>query len=118
MGLRLFNPCADPTGANCTVFEDPATLHLNQTRWYPSTARIFDGSIVSILHNATLFPSNGIAQIIVGGMHEETPFYNTDPVNSFEFFPSKDNNTPRPSAFLERSLPTNLFPRYDFLFAR
>ncbi|KJA24409.1 copper radical oxidase [Hypholoma sublateritium FD-334 SS-4] len=94
MGLRLFNPCADPTGANCTVFEDPATLHLNQTRWYPSTARIFDGSI-----------------IIVGGMHEDTPFYNTDPVNSFEFFPSKDNNTPRPSAFLERSLPVNLFPR-------
>ncbi|CAK5262141.1 unnamed protein product, partial [Mycena citricolor] len=50
--------------------------------------------------------------MIVGGIHEETPFYNTDPVNSFEFFPSKDGGVPRPSAFLERSLPANLFPRW------
>ena len=50
-------------------------------------------------------------------MHEETPFYNTDPVNSFEFFPSKDNNTPRPSPFLARTVPTNLFPRYEFLWS-
>ena len=50
--------------------------------------------------------------MIIGGMHESTPFYNTDPVNSIEFFPSKDGGVPRPSAFLERSLPANLFPRY------
>lgn len=49
--------------------------------------------------------------MVVGGIHEETPFYNTDPVNSFEFFPKKDGGVPRPSAFLERSLPGNLFPR-------
>lgn len=47
MSIRLFNPCADPNGTNCTVIDDPATLHLNTTRWYPSSARIFDGSIVS-----------------------------------------------------------------------
>jgi hypothetical protein len=94
MGLRLFNPCASPTGANCTIFEDLATVHLNQTRWYTSTLRIFDGSLM-----------------IVGGIHEDTPFYNTDPVNSFEFFPKKDGGTPRPSDFLNRTLPVNLFPR-------
>ncbi|KAJ7174592.1 glyoxal oxidase N-terminus-domain-containing protein [Mycena filopes] len=65
-----------------------------QTRWYPSSLRIFDGSLM-----------------IIGGIHEATAFYNTDPVNSFEFFPSKDGGIPRPSAFLERSLPANLFPR-------
>ena len=50
--------------------------------------------------------------MVVGGIHEATPFYNTDPVNSFEFFPPKDHGVPRLSAFLERSLPANLFPRY------
>ncbi|KAF8965850.1 glyoxal oxidase N-terminus-domain-containing protein [Flammula alnicola] len=94
MAIRVFEPCADPTGANCTLFEDPANLHMAENRWYTSTARIFDGSL-----------------IIVGGIHEDTPFYNTDPVNSFEFFPPKDAGVPRPSAFLERSLPVNLFPR-------
>jgi hypothetical protein len=49
--------------------------------------------------------------MVVGGIHDRTPFYNTDPVNSFEFVPKKDNGVPRPSPFLERSLPANLFPR-------
>ncbi|KAH9911058.1 glyoxal oxidase precursor [Epithele typhae] len=91
--LRIFEPCASPTGEGCTLFEDPATLHLLETRWYPSSARIFDGSL-----------------LIVGGMHEDTPFFNTDPALSFEFFPPKED-TPRPSEFLKRSLPANLFPR-------
>ncbi|KAJ7927584.1 glyoxal oxidase N-terminus-domain-containing protein [Mycena leptocephala] len=96
MGLRLFGPCLDPNGVGegCTVFEDLDNLKLAETRWYTSTARIFDGSLM-----------------IVGGIHESTPFYNTDPVNNFEFFPKKDGGVPRPSAFLERSLPVNLFPR-------
>lgn len=46
-----------------------------------------------------------------GGTHTNAAFYNVDPANSFEFFPPKDNGVPRPSAFLERSLPSNLFPR-------
>ncbi|KAF9033576.1 copper radical oxidase [Panaeolus papilionaceus] len=94
MGLRLFEPCDDPNGVGCTLFDDPNALHLEETRWYPTSLRIFDGSLM-----------------VVGGIHERTPFYNTDPVNSFEFFPPKDGGVPRPSAFLERSLPTNLFPR-------
>ncbi|KAG6889062.1 hypothetical protein C0995_004106 [Termitomyces sp. Mi166 len=94
MMIRLLEPCTDPNGIGCTIFEDAATLHLTTTRWYPSSLRIFDGSLM-----------------ILGGIHENTSFYNDDPVNSFEFFPSKDNGVARPSAFLERSLPVNLFPR-------
>ncbi|KAJ6605189.1 glyoxal oxidase N-terminus-domain-containing protein [Mycena vulgaris] len=92
--LRLFGPCDDPNGVGCTVFEDLENLHLAEPRWYPSTLRMFDGSL-----------------LIVGGMHTETPFYNTDPANSFEFFPPKDGGVPRPSAFLARTVPANLFPR-------
>lgn len=62
-------------------------------RWYTTAIRIFDGSL-----------------IIIGGIHESTPFYNTDPALSYEFFPRKED-TPRPSEFLNRSLPANLFPR-------
>ncbi|PIL37702.1 hypothetical protein GSI_01396 [Ganoderma sinense ZZ0214-1] len=91
--IRIFEPCASPTGEGCTVFEDPVNLHLLEKRWYPSSARIFDGSL-----------------LIVGGMHEDAAFYNIDPALSFEFFPPKDS-APRPSEFLKRSLPANLFPR-------
>ncbi|KAJ7753337.1 glyoxal oxidase N-terminus-domain-containing protein [Mycena maculata] len=94
MGLRLFGPCASPTGENCTIFEDLETLHLAETRWYTSSLRIFDGSLM-----------------IVGGIHEDTPFYNTDPVNNIEFFPKKDGGVPRPLDFLNRTVPVNLFPR-------
>ncbi|KAF8149331.1 glyoxal oxidase precursor [Crassisporium funariophilum] len=94
MGIRIFEPCDDPNGVGCSIFEDPENLHLAETRWYTSAIRIFDGSLM-----------------IVGGIHEDTPFYNTDPVNSIEFFPPKDGGVPRLSAFLERSLPVNLFPR-------
>nr|VWO96342.1 Nitrogen assimilation transcription factor nit-4 [Ganoderma boninense] len=91
--IRIFEPCASPTGEGCTLFEDPATLHLLADRWYPSSIRIFDGSL-----------------LIVGGTHVNNNFYNVNPENSFEFFPPKES-TVRPSAFLERSLPANLFPR-------
>lgn len=91
--IRIFEPCASPTGEGCTLFEDPATLHLLAKRWYPSSIRIFDGSL-----------------LIVGGTHVNANFYNVDPENSFEFFPPKES-TVRPSAFLARSLPANLFPR-------
>ncbi|KAJ7269894.1 glyoxal oxidase N-terminus-domain-containing protein [Mycena rebaudengoi] len=93
-GIRIFEPCADPNGVGCTLFDDPTTLRLAETRWYTTAIRIFDGSM-----------------IVVGGTHLSSPFYNDDPVNSFEFFPKKDGGIPRPSAFLERSLKVNLFPR-------
>ncbi|KAJ7039413.1 glyoxal oxidase precursor [Mycena alexandri] len=94
MAIRIFEPCANPDGVGCTLFDNSDLVHLAETRWYPSSLRIFDGSLM-----------------IVGGIHEATVFFNTDPVNSFEFFPSKDGGIPRPSAFLARTGPVNLFPR-------
>ncbi|KAJ8496231.1 hypothetical protein ONZ45_g12536 [Pleurotus djamor] len=92
--IRIFEPCDSPSGEGCTVFENPLTHQLAVPRWYPSSVRIFDGSLM-----------------VIGGTHAGTPFYNTDPENSFEFFPKKDGGRVRPSEFLERSLPANLFPR-------
>ncbi|KAF5352184.1 hypothetical protein D9758_009227 [Tetrapyrgos nigripes] len=96
MGLRIFEPCLDPAGVNCTLFENPETHSLDEKRWYPSSLRIFDGSL-----------------LIVGGIHNSTPFFNDKErsASSFEFFPKKDGGVPRPSEFLNRSLPANLFPR-------
>ncbi|KAL0953555.1 hypothetical protein HGRIS_004776 [Hohenbuehelia grisea] len=91
--IRIFEPCASPSGEGCTLFEDLNTLHLLEPRWYPSSIRIFDGSL-----------------LIIGGSHVPVAFYNIDPANTFEFFPAKES-TPRPSEFLRRSLPANLFPR-------
>ncbi|KAI0037117.1 glyoxal oxidase precursor [Vararia minispora EC-137] len=82
--IRIFEPCASPTGEGCTVFEDPENLHLARPRWYPSSIRIFDGSLM-----------------ILGAT----------PENSFEFFPPKDGGEVRPSPFLNRTVPANLFPR-------
>ena len=48
--IRIFEPCADKTGANCTLFEDPTdpNFTLAMPRWYPSSVRIFDGSLMII----------------------------------------------------------------------
>ena len=96
ISLRIFEPCASPDGSGCTIFDDPAQVRMSDPRWYPSAIRVFDGSL-----------------LIVGGIQEPTPFFNTPPlaVNTFEFFPAKDGGVTRPSPFLERSMPANLFPR-------
>ncbi|KAG5725297.1 hypothetical protein E4T56_gene12665 [Termitomyces sp. T112] len=94
MMIRLLEPCDDPNGVGCRIIEDPNKLRLAETRWYPGSLRIFDGSLM-----------------VIGGMHETSLFYNTDPVNSYEFFPPKDDGKPRPAPFLERTLRVNLFPR-------
>ncbi|KAJ7100820.1 glyoxal oxidase precursor [Mycena belliarum] len=97
LGIRLFGPCTSATGANCTVFEDPAHIHLAVTRWYPTGLRIPDGSLM-----------------IIGGSNTNT-FYNTGPTaeDSIEFFPSRpgEEGTVRPSQFLLDAQPVNLFPR-------
>lgn len=65
-------------------------------RWYTSSIRIPDGSLM-----------------IVGGIHRNTGFYNSieEAALTVEFFPPKFGGVPRPSEFLKRSLPANLFPR-------
>lgn len=62
MGIRIWEPCNDPNGIGCSLFEDPETLHLAETRWYPSSLRIFDGSLVNpVLQNLqSRFTNNNI----------------------------------------------------------
>ncbi|KAJ7627325.1 glyoxal oxidase N-terminus-domain-containing protein [Roridomyces roridus] len=99
MGIRLFGPCtsADGSGPGCTVFEDPETLHLVVTRWYPTGLRIPDGSLM-----------------IIGGSDILTTFNALNiSQNNYEFFPPRagEEGTVRPSKFLNDTLPANLFPR-------
>lgn len=92
--IRIFEPCASPTGEGCTLFENPDTFTLLADRYYPSSIRIFDGSLM-----------------IIGGANQAADFFNDQmPENSFEFFPRKEDAV-RPSVFLARSEPANLFPR-------
>ncbi|KAJ7602531.1 glyoxal oxidase precursor [Roridomyces roridus] len=99
MGIRLFGPCtsADGTGPGCTVFEDPANMHLVVTRWYPTAVRIPDGSL-----------------FIMGGSDLLTTFNGADIAqNNYEFYPPRAGEVGqvRKSKFLEDTLPANLFPR-------
>ncbi|KAJ7173340.1 glyoxal oxidase N-terminus-domain-containing protein [Mycena filopes] len=83
-GLRLFTPCTDGT---CDVYENPTRIRLSSARWYPSSVRIEDGSI-----------------IIFGGINNP----------SYEFFPPKNingfNGLKIPSKFLTDTLNGNHFP--------
>ncbi|EEB99877.1 hypothetical protein MPER_00330, partial [Moniliophthora perniciosa FA553] len=42
-GLRLFNPC---TNGACDLLENPSRIRLTSNRWYPSSVRIEDGSVI------------------------------------------------------------------------
>ncbi|KAJ7574868.1 glyoxal oxidase N-terminus-domain-containing protein [Mycena floridula] len=45
MGIRIFEPCDDRNGLGYTLFKDPENFNLAAMRWYPSSLRIFDGSL-------------------------------------------------------------------------
>jgi hypothetical protein len=91
MGIRLFTPNNDGSGE---VWEDPSTVRLASNRWYPSSARISDGS-----------------QIVIGGAISGG-FINdaSDDNPTIEFFPPKGDGTPIHLNFLHDALPSNLFP--------
>ncbi|KAJ6536897.1 glyoxal oxidase N-terminus-domain-containing protein [Mycena capillaripes] len=83
--IRMFTPCNDGT---CDVYENPTRIRLSSPRWYPSSARIEDGSalifvIPSYINNASI----------------------NNP--SYEFFPPKNING---SQFLKDTLNGNHFP--------
>lgn len=48
--IRLFEPCTAPDGTGCTLFENPddPRFNLATPRWYTSSLRIFDGSIMIV----------------------------------------------------------------------
>ncbi|KDR81327.1 hypothetical protein GALMADRAFT_136335 [Galerina marginata CBS 339.88] len=94
-GVRLFTPC---TNAKCDIFENPSRLHLTSGRWYPSSVRIEDGSV-----------------IIFGGSSDGA-FINSATLNnpSYEYYPPKNingfNGLKIPSQFLVDTLNGNHFP--------
>lgn len=90
-GLRLYTPTANGTDQ---VVESPNRLKLTSDRWYPSTTRLEDGSI-----------------IILGGM-TTTGFNNAEDTDNptLEFWPPKGTGLAVYSTFLHDALNTNLFP--------
>ncbi|THU91851.1 hypothetical protein K435DRAFT_673232 [Dendrothele bispora CBS 962.96] len=95
-GIRLFTPCTDNT---CDIFENPAQLHLTSNRWYPSSVRLDDGSVM-----------------IYGGSTDGGKFQNRPDINNptYEFFPPKNingfNGVQIPSQFLCDTMNGNNFP--------
>lgn len=95
-GIRLFNPCA--ASGNCDIYENPTRIRLTSDRWYPSSARLHDGSVV-----------------ILGGQIT-AGWTNSESVNNptYEFFPAKNingyNGLQIPSQFFKDTLPHNTFP--------
>ncbi|KAJ7445246.1 glyoxal oxidase N-terminus-domain-containing protein [Mycena latifolia] len=95
-GLRLFTPCTDGT---CDVYENPTRIRLSSARWYPSSVRIEDGSII-------IFGGS-----FAGGKRINNP--------SYEFYPPKNingfNGLKIPSKFLTDTLNGNHFPNLVYL---
>ncbi|KAJ7591739.1 glyoxal oxidase N-terminus-domain-containing protein [Mycena floridula] len=93
--LRFFTPCSDES---CDIYEDQAVVRLTSDRWYPSSVRIEDGSII-IFGGSTTFG-----------------FINSDNISnpSYEFYPPKNingfNGLQIPSPFLSSTLNANHFP--------
>ncbi|THU91855.1 hypothetical protein K435DRAFT_673254 [Dendrothele bispora CBS 962.96] len=93
--IRLFTPCTDGT---CDIVEDPTRLHLTSKRWYPSSVRLDDGSVM-----------------IYGGSTNSS-FQNGANISNptYEFFPPKNingfNGVQIPNKFLNDTLNANHFP--------
>ncbi|CAE7186371.1 unnamed protein product, partial [Rhizoctonia solani] len=100
-GVRLFNPCADHE--KCDFYESPYRIRMTSPRWYPSSARLPDGS-----------------SLIFGGAYGGG-WTNFDALNNptYEFYPPKNingfNGVQIPSQFLIDSLPHNMFPHMMLL---
>ncbi|SCV66997.1 BQ2448_5643 [Microbotryum intermedium] len=89
--IRMFTPC---DGGNCQVQEFPKTIRLTSKRWYPSTVRLHDGSVIII------------GGCIRGGYNNAPDIDNP----TIEFFPPKGNGKQIFFKFLQDALNSNLFP--------
>ncbi|KAF8595713.1 hypothetical protein BDV93DRAFT_528472 [Ceratobasidium sp. AG-I] len=100
-GIRHFNPCAE--NEKCGMYEEPQRIRLASARWYPSGARLSDGSL-----------------LVFGGAFGGG-WTNFKELNNptYEFYPAKNingfNGLPIPSQFLVDSLPHNMFPHANAL---
>ncbi|KAJ7481720.1 glyoxal oxidase N-terminus-domain-containing protein [Mycena latifolia] len=92
-GVRLFNAC--PASGTCDIYENSSRIRLGSNRWYPTSARLPDGSAI----------------IIGGSMY--SGWTNSDASNNptYEFYPAKNingyNGLPVPSQFFNDTLPHN-----------
>ncbi|KAF5365246.1 hypothetical protein D9758_005484 [Tetrapyrgos nigripes] len=100
-GRMVSNPfvCSLPAPMETVIFfEDPDNIYLTSYRWYPSSVRLNDGSVLIFGGSTT------------GG------YQNSESKNNptYEFFPSKNINgysgVQIPSQFLKDTLNGNLFP--------
>ncbi|KAJ7120963.1 glyoxal oxidase N-terminus-domain-containing protein [Mycena epipterygia] len=95
-GIRLFDAC--PASGNCDIYEDASRVRLGSNRWYPTSARLPDGSAI----------------ILGGALY--SGWTNSEDSNNptYEFYPAKNingyNGLPVPSKFFNDTLPHNTFP--------
>ncbi|GAA5829165.1 hypothetical protein JCM11251_004147 [Rhodosporidiobolus azoricus] len=91
MAVRLFNPC---TNSKCDVYENPSRIRLTSARWYPSTTRLTDGSLLIA------------GGMVAGGYNNQESTDNP----TFEFYPPKGDGLQFYSKFLHDALNSNLYP--------
>ncbi|KAJ8517396.1 hypothetical protein ONZ45_g5405 [Pleurotus djamor] len=99
-GLRQFNPCND---ASCDIIENPQRIRLTSRRWYPSSVRLEDGSMM--IYGGS----------VNGGFQNNAGMNNP----TYEFYPPKNTNgfngLQIPSQFLRDTLNGNHFPNLHYL---
>ncbi|KAF7433618.1 hypothetical protein PC9H_005579 [Pleurotus ostreatus] len=99
-GLRMFNPCDDGT---CDIMENTRRIRLTSNRWYPSSARLEDGSVMIL--------GGSVSGGFINGAGVNNPTY--------EFFPPKNingfNGLRIPSQFMVDTLNGNHFPNMHVL---
>ncbi|GAA5868265.1 hypothetical protein JCM8547_002299 [Rhodosporidiobolus lusitaniae] len=84
-GIRLFTPCDND---KCDVYENHARMRLTSARWYPSTTRLTDGSLLIA------------GGMIAGGYNNQESTDNP----TFEFYPAKGDGLQFYSKFLHDAL--------------
>ncbi|GAA6041298.1 hypothetical protein JCM8097_001325 [Rhodosporidiobolus ruineniae] len=89
--IRLFTPCSDN---NCDVYENPSRVRMTSARWYPSTVRLTDGSVLIA------------GGMIAGGYNNAESTDNP----TMEYYPPKGTGLQFYSKFLHDALNSNLFP--------
>ncbi|KAL0958387.1 hypothetical protein HGRIS_000529 [Hohenbuehelia grisea] len=99
-GIRMYTPCDD---ASCDLYENTRRIRLTSNRWYPSSVRIEDGSIIIF--------GGSVSGGFINGAGVNNPTY--------EFFPPKNingfNGLQIPSQFLKDTLNGNHFPNLHYL---
>ncbi|KAJ7093924.1 glyoxal oxidase N-terminus-domain-containing protein, partial [Mycena belliarum] len=92
-GVRLFNAC--PASGTCDIYEDSHRIRLGSNRWYPTSARLPDGSAI----------------VLGGSMYAGWTNSELNNNPTYEFYPAKNvngyNGLPVPSQFFIDTLPHN-----------